>query len=420
MAFVNIFTSVVIVFVAINLAWLIYQFLNRKLREGLENSQASNDVMIMDATSCSDGGDCSIEGQFCPKGVPGASGNYLCKNKKWVKVDSRPTEASSTASSAASSSASTNISTTCPNGCKNPTEIDGNCDPVKPGDTSVTCYKRCPGPEDSDYSPDQECEYSSQCKKCGAYKLPIDAQGNVVTNTINGVVTALKPVSGKSIAMTAESTGLTSTTLDNDTAESYNQSSPASATESYCNPMSVHNEGADNSTYGQWFPQKITSLNLSQSQYETAGRRFLNDESVKKGVSIPKILDSEAEVLGRLLWRVHIDAINQYCSKNSDSSVSTTMNDELKLMQKLHSIQSSPCPSSLTPSASSVPSNTCPQENTSTATTGVMTDTRPSGNITSSQQYDISEQSATGYTNTYRPRDPALKPKPYDSIFNIF
>lgn len=418
MAFVNIFTSIVIVFVAINLAWLIYQFLNRKLKEGLENSQTSNDVMIMDATSCS-GWDCSIEGQFCPKGVPGAtSGNFLCTNKKWVKTDSRPTEVSSS-----SSTASTNISTTCPNGCKNPTEIDGNCDPVKPGDTSATCYKTCPGPQDPDYSPNQQCEYSSQCKTCGAYKIPIDAQGNAVTNTTDGIVAALKPVSNKSIASSAESADLTSTTLDNDTAESYNQVSSGDAKESYCNPISVHNEGADNSTYGQWFPQKITSLNLSQSQYEIAGRRFLNDESIKKGASIPKILDSEAEVLGRLLWHVHIDAINQYCSKNSNESVATTMNDELKLMQKLHSIQSSLCPSSLTPSASSVPSNTCPQENTSTPTTGVMTDTRPgaSDNITSSQQYDISkQQSATAYTNTYHPRDPALKPKPYNSIFNIF
>ena len=53
-------------------------------------------------------------------------------------------------------------------------------------------------------------------------------------------------------------------------------------------------------------------------------------------------------------------------------------------------------------------------------TTGVMTDTRPgAGNITSSQQYDNSKQS-TAYTNTYHPRDPALKPEPYNSIFNIF
>ena len=56
--------------------------------------------MLIDATSCS-GWDCNIEGQFCPKGVPGASaGNFLCKDKKWMQVDSRPTSPAAQASAA--------------------------------------------------------------------------------------------------------------------------------------------------------------------------------------------------------------------------------------------------------------------------------------------------------------------------------
>ena len=309
MPFVNIFTSIVILFVAVNLAWLIYQFLNRKWREGLENASDSNAPMIPDATSCH-GSNCDIVGQFCPKGVPGAStSNYLCKNKKeWEEVDSRPTE---------------------------------------------------------------------------------------TTNANKDVAGSLDSTVDKSIANNAQST----------------------------NPITIHNEGADASTYGQWFPRKVNSLNLKQSEYEIAGRRFLNDESIKKGVNSPQILDSEAEVLGRLLWRVHIAAINQYCNDNSKEYVTATMNDELDLMKKLHSIQSSPCPSSLTPAASKVPSSTCPQESTTSSTTGVMTDTRPtlSDNISSTQQYDLSNQaSASAYTNTYKPRDPSLKPKPYNSIYDIF
>jgi hypothetical protein len=39
---------------------------------------------IKDATSCR-GWDCSIEGQICPQGVPGASeGDYQCTNSRWV------------------------------------------------------------------------------------------------------------------------------------------------------------------------------------------------------------------------------------------------------------------------------------------------------------------------------------------------
>ena len=45
---------------------------------------SSNKKSIPDAKSCS-GWDCEVEGQTCPKGVPGsANGPYCCKNKKWV------------------------------------------------------------------------------------------------------------------------------------------------------------------------------------------------------------------------------------------------------------------------------------------------------------------------------------------------
>ena len=45
-----------------------------------------------DATNCS-GWDCSVEGQFCPKGTVGAKdGNYICTNKKWVKINSDTVE----------------------------------------------------------------------------------------------------------------------------------------------------------------------------------------------------------------------------------------------------------------------------------------------------------------------------------------
>ena len=59
-----------------------------KVLEGLENS--NKEPMIADATNCK-GWNCSIEGQFCPTGAPGASaGNFICKNKKWVKISERP------------------------------------------------------------------------------------------------------------------------------------------------------------------------------------------------------------------------------------------------------------------------------------------------------------------------------------------
>jgi hypothetical protein len=56
----------------------------------LFDSPTYNWTVTNDATKCL-GDVCDVEGQFCPDGVPGASGqNYTCKSKQWVKVDLKP------------------------------------------------------------------------------------------------------------------------------------------------------------------------------------------------------------------------------------------------------------------------------------------------------------------------------------------
>ena len=61
-----------------------------KIKKDSADTAAASVALIPEATSCA-GYDCSIEGQFCPKGSTGASaGNYICTNKRWIKTDSRP------------------------------------------------------------------------------------------------------------------------------------------------------------------------------------------------------------------------------------------------------------------------------------------------------------------------------------------
>ena len=196
--------------------------------------------------------------------------------------------------------------------------------------------------------------------------------------------------------------------------------------------MAIHNRSANNSTYGQWFPKKVQNLNLSQTRYEHAGRKFLNEESIKKGVRSPMILDSEAEVLGRLLWRVHLAAITQNCMNDSPASVKTTMRDELALMRKVHKIQNMAASTSL--NGCSIDTTCQPKQSTRCPTTGMMTqitnplqgENRPSA--TSSINSTVPTMTSngngtykyTGYTTDYRPRNPNLKPKPYNSIMDIF
>jgi len=199
-----------------------------------------------------------------------------------------------------------------------------------------------------------------------------------------------------------------------------------------CDVMAIHNRSANNSTYGQWFPKKVQNLNLSQTHYEHAGRKFLNEESIKKGVRSPMILDSEAEVLGRLLWRVHLAAITQNCMNDSPASVKTTMRDELALMRKVHKIQNMAASTSL--NGCSIDTTCQPKQSTRCPTTGMMTqittplqgENRPSA--TSSINSTVPTMTPngngtykyTGYTTDYRPRNPNLKPKPYNSIMDIF
>ena len=67
------------------------QQLEQSLYAELETTsakQASTTAVIPDADSCR-GFDCTIEGQRCLSGKPGAGNkNWICKNKKWTVDDS--------------------------------------------------------------------------------------------------------------------------------------------------------------------------------------------------------------------------------------------------------------------------------------------------------------------------------------------
>jgi len=193
-----------------------------------------------------------------------------------------------------------------------------------------------------------------------------------------------------------------------------------------CDVLAIHNKSAHTSTYGQWFPASVSHLNLSKTSYEHAGRKFLNEESIKKGIHTPLIMASEAEVLGRLLWRVHLAAITQNCMNNTPASVQTTMQDELALMKKVHEIQNVAATSSL--HGCNINTTSQPKQSINCPTTGMMThtpsstDKRPSAttSINSTIPTIFTKGIYTGYSTDYKPRNPNLKPKPYNSIWDLF
>ncbi len=357
---VKLFVSLMILFVAVNFVLAIYRLLNRKWREGLENA------------------------------------------------------------------------TPCPSGCTASKELSGNCGSLqKNADGSF--YKSCPY-ECTD--PGAGCQYDTDCSPCGSSKITgdWDKNGNYI-----GTNESVQKTSASGVADNAQAATANDGTMDKDTAAAYNQATGAStsntdpsspaATTTTCNVLAIHNNSAHNSTYGQWFPTKVKQLNLSQTNYEHAGRKFLNEESIKKGIRTPLIMDSEAEVLGRLLWKVHLAAITQNCTNNTSTSVKTTMKDELALMKKVHEIQNVSATSSL--KGCDVNSMCNPKQYNNCITTGMMTKThhhrkkgkkenRPSATNSMNSTIPSVSGASTAYTSDYHPRNPNLKPSPYNSIWDLF
>ena len=348
-------------------------------------------------------------------------------NKSWREGLENP----SLGTTSAATTNTTTKSMVCPNGCAPPTGLSGNCGSLKK-DAKGDYYKSCPYECTKTFG--TGCEFDQECSSCGAYKVIglWDKDGNYI-----GKDESVQKTSGSGVADNAQNAGVNDGTLDSDTANAYNDavtgtSSPAKV-KTACDVLAIHNQSAHNSTYGQWFPASVSNMNLSQANYEHAGRKFLNEESLKKGIRTPLIMASEAEVLGRLLWRVHLAAITQNCMNNTPASVKTTMRDELALMKKVHEIQHVATTSSL--QGCDINTTSQPKQTVNCPTTGMMTstpassDNRPSASdnrpsATSSINSTVPAMSGTGtyngYSTNFRPRNPNLKPKPYNSIWDIF
>ena len=104
------------------------------------------------------------------------------------------------------------------------------------------------------------------------------------------------------------------------------------------------------------------------------------------------------------------------------------MNDELALMKKVHQIQNSRTESSISGTACAINTSTQPIQTVNNCpTTGMMTDNRPgayasSADATNSINSTVPSVSGapTAYSTNYKPRNPNKKPKPYNSIWDIF
>lgn len=417
---VKIFVSLMILFVVVNFVIAIYRFLNRKWREGLENA-----------------GECP--GSYCMnKGE-----DSLCHGSN-VPCGNNPKAASDIPSSSPAPVTATPPALTSPNDVRIPAPpppsaaqkrvfddmVSGrsgmSSDPLSDGSNIPPPLPPPPQPPVGLCNASWEGKPSQPCLDGKCYEIGEECDTNGVCKT---GCCSRKDETSPYYCVDRPGPGPGPPPRPGPGPGS--GSSTPEAVQA-CDVMAIHNRSANNSTYGQWFPKKVQNLNLSQTRYEHAGRKFLNEESIKKGVRSPMILDSEAEVLGRLLWRVHLAAITQNCMNDSPASVKTTMRDELALMRKVHKIQNMAASTSL--NGCGIDTTCQPKQSTRCPTTGMMTqitnplqgENRPSA--TSSINSTVPTMTSngngtykyTGYTTDYRPRNPNLKPEPYNSIMDIF
>ena len=92
--------------------------------------------------------------------------------------------------------------------------------------------------------------------------------------------------------------------------------------------------------YKKFIPDKLDQLPLTKSVYEEIGRDFVKDEAKKRGVKSPGIHDSEAEVLGKMVWRVYAAEVEQK-RKSSPKANDQLLEREIQLLNKVSKIMKS-------------------------------------------------------------------------------
>ena len=93
--------------------------------------------------------------------------------------------------------------------------------------------------------------------------------------------------------------------------------------------------------YKKFIPDDLDQLPLTKKVYEEMGRDFMKDEAKKRGIKkTPGIHDSEAEVLGKMVWRVYAAEIEQKRA-NSPKAHDQLLEREIQLLNRVSKLMKS-------------------------------------------------------------------------------
>ena len=160
------------------------------------------------------------------------------------------------------------------------------------------------------------------------------------------------------------------------------------------NPHMAQNTGRkvpDNSIqhkYKKYAPNDLDELPVKSKQYIEMGKNFLEDESRKRKEKIPQINNSDAEVLGKMVWRTYVAEMEQKRS-NSPKAHDEVLSREIQLMNKISELLKSESDhhkgkgkkhQSITNQASSVSSRCAPKHHIPQHTNNMYTHIPKAGN----------------------------------------
>ena len=253
----------------------------------------------------------------------------------------------------------------CPKECKSPDgEITGNCDTKIRGNETEGYHRKCSYNHEGDYYEDDD-----MCLKCGTVKVPTDKDGyQLKTHKKSGVA--------------------------RDPNDSYK--------------------------YKKFISSNL-DVPLSRQAYEEIGKDFIKDQTKSTGVSPPLIQDHEAEILGKMVWRVYVAEIEQKRA-NSAQANDEVLSREIQLLNKVSTIlksesdhhkgQGKKC-KSITNQASEVPQSG-----------SKMYKQMRTNNLYGQNGDSYQPITGIGFSGSQcvngKLRNPNARPRPYNSLMNVF
>lgn len=319
-----------------------------------QQSTEATTAVITDATSCS-GWDCEIEGQFCPMGVPGASaGNFLCKDKKWVKVAGRqaapvaptthPTHPnnlnrdqvlSRTTNSRAgiNTPMESNVPENCKPGCIAPTGPFANCKNItQEGQPKKSCPYTCFNPT---LEPNK-CQYEQDCNACGIKIFNPDDEPNMDPKQPN-MVPEQPYMDPKQPSFAGQQADIPNgspqaTTLQTgqvNTSVQPNNPSWGTKTDGIQSTQSLATQSGNNTLFNEkimttvlanknLIPSDINITLDKQSNFIRIAKGFMQDLSNIRNVALPNIDNNDFELLGRVIAKIKIQENEKITGPQND------------------------------------------------------------------------------------------------------